>query len=114
MADANPKCTKLSVGTYASNIRNVDNGSKRLDLPIVADLNSEDVTFSVTAGASEEPRIPQLFPKAKLVTTTGQVTLGAEPVRAKRAHVWMSGDSDVLLFAKRNSTWAAVWSKPWR
>ena len=73
-----------------------------------ADLNSEDVTFSVTAGASEEPRIPQLFPKAKLITTTGQVTLGAEPVRAKRAHVWMSGDSDVLLFAKRNSGWATV------
>ncbi len=60
-----------------------------------ADLNSEDVTFSVTAGASEEPRIPLLFPKAKLITTTGQVTLGAEPVRAKRAQVWMSGDSDV-------------------
>ena len=44
-----------------------------------------------------------LFPKAKLITTTGQVMLGAEPVRAKRAHVWMSGDSDVLLFAKRNA-----------
>src|SRR5918994_1392548 len=73
-----------------------------------ADLNSEDVTFSVTAGASEEPRIPQLFPKAKLITTTGQVTLGAEPVRAKRAQVWMSGDSDVLLFAKRNPSWAVV------
>ncbi len=73
-----------------------------------ADLNDPSVTFSVTAGASEEPRIPQLFPKAKLVTTTGQVTLGAEPVRAKRADVWMSGDSDVLLFAKRNDSWAAV------
>ena len=73
-----------------------------------ADLNDPGVTFSVTAGASEEPRIPQLFPKAKLVTTTGQVTLGAEPVRAKRADVWMSGDSDVLLFAKRNDSWAAV------
>ena len=66
------------------------------------------MTFSVTAGASEEPRIPLLFPKAKLITTTGQVTLGAEPVRAKRAQVWMSGDSDVILFAKRNSSWAAV------
>lgn len=73
-----------------------------------ADLNSEDVIFSVTAGASEEPRIPLLFPKAKLITTTGQVTLGAEPVRAKRAQVWMSGDSDVILFAKRNSSWATV------
>jgi len=65
------------------------------------------VTFSVVAGGSEEPRIPILFPKAKLITTTGQVVLGAEPVRAKKADVWMSGDSDVLLFAKRNS-WAQV------
>jgi ABC-type amino acid transport substrate-binding protein len=73
-----------------------------------ADLNSPDVTFSVVAGGSEEPRIPILFPKAKLITTAGQVVLGAEPVRAKRAQVWMSGDSDVLLFAKRNSGWAAV------
>lgn len=73
-----------------------------------SDLNDPNVTFSVTAGASEEPRIPTLFPKAKLITTTGQVTLGAEPVRAKRADVWVSGDSDVLLFAKRNSSWAHV------
>jgi ABC-type amino acid transport substrate-binding protein len=73
-----------------------------------SDLNDPNVTFSVTAGASEEPRIPQLFPKAKLITTTGQVTLGAEPIRAKRADVWMSGDSDVLLFAKRNESWATV------
>jgi polar amino acid transport system substrate-binding protein len=73
-----------------------------------ADFNSPDVTFSVVAGGSEEPRIPILFPKAKLITTTGQVVLGAEPVRAKRATVWMSGDSDVLLFAKRNPQWAVV------
>jgi ABC-type amino acid transport substrate-binding protein len=73
-----------------------------------ADLNDAGVTFSVTAGASEEGRIPILWPKAKIVTTTGQVTLGAEPVRAKKADVWMSGDSDVILFAKRNSAWAAV------
>ena len=66
------------------------------------------MTFSVVAGGSEEPRIPILFPKAKLITTTGQVVLGAEPVRAKRADVWMSGDSDVLLFAKRNAQWAVV------
>ena len=74
-----------------------------------ADLNSPDVTFSVTAGASEEPRIPLLFPKGpKVITTTGQVSLGAEPVRAKRADVWISGDSDVLLLAKRNESWALV------
>jgi len=74
-----------------------------------ADLNSPDVTFSVTSGASEEPRIPLLFPaKPKVITTTGQVSLGAEPVRAKRADVWISGDSDVILLAKRNESWAHV------
>jgi ABC-type amino acid transport substrate-binding protein len=72
-----------------------------------ADLNDPSVTFSVVAGGSEEPRIPILFPRAKLITTAGQVVLGAEPVRAKKADVWMSGDSDVLLFAKRNP-WAVV------
>jgi polar amino acid transport system substrate-binding protein len=71
------------------------------------DFNDPKVTFSVVAGGSEEPRIPILFPKAKLITTAGQVVLGAEPVRAKKADVWMSGDSDVLLFAKRNG-WAQV------
>jgi len=74
----------------------------------IADFNDPKVTFSVVAGGSEEPRIPILWPKAKLITTTGQVALGAEPVRAKRADVWMSGDSDVLLFAKRNASWAQV------
>lgn len=74
----------------------------------VADVNDPSVTISVTAGASEEARIPQLFPQANLITTTGQVTLGAEPVRAKRADLWLSGDSDVILFARRNSDWAAV------
>jgi ABC-type amino acid transport substrate-binding protein len=73
-----------------------------------ADFNDPGVTFSVVAGGSEEPRIPVLWPKAKLITTTGQVVLGAEPVRAKKADVWMSGDSDVLLFAKRNASWAVV------
>jgi len=73
----------------------------------IADFNDPKVTFSVVAGGSEEPRIPVLFPNAKLITTAGQVVLGAEPVRAKKADVWMSGDSDVLLFAKRNS-WAHV------
>jgi polar amino acid transport system substrate-binding protein len=73
----------------------------------LSDFDDPKVTFSVVAGGSEEPRIPILFPKAKLITTAGQVVLGAEPVRAKRADVWMSGDSDVLLFAKRNN-WAQV------
>jgi ABC-type amino acid transport substrate-binding protein len=74
-----------------------------------ADANKPDVTFSVTAGASEEPRIPLLFPaKPKVITTTGQISLGAEPVRAKKADVWISGDVDVILLAKRNESWAHV------
>jgi polar amino acid transport system substrate-binding protein len=74
-----------------------------------ADANKPDVTFSVTAGASEEPRIPLLFPaKPKVITTTGQISLGAEPVRAKKADVWISGDVDVILLAKRNDSWAHV------
>jgi len=77
-------------------------------LKAAADLNDPNVTISVTAGASEEGRIPILWPKAKVITTTGQVTLGAEPVRAKRADAWMSGDSDVILFAKRNASWATI------
>ena len=77
-------------------------------LKTAADLNDPGVTISVTAGASEEARIPVLWPKAKVITTTGQVALGAEPVRAKRADAWMSGDSDVLLFARRNASWATV------
>ena len=43
-----------------------------------------------------------------MITTTGQVSLGAEPVRAKKADVWISGDSDVILLAKRNESWAHV------
>ena len=73
----------------------------------LSDFDDPKVTFSVVAGGSEEPRIPILFPKAKLITTAGQVVLGAEPGRAKRADAWMSGDSDALLFAKRNN-WAHV------
>ncbi|MCC7273800.1 MAG: transporter substrate-binding domain-containing protein [Alphaproteobacteria bacterium] len=71
-----------------------------------ADFNDPSVTISVTTGASEEGRIATLFPKAKVITTTGQVSLGAEPVRAKRADLWISGDSDVVLFARRNASWA--------
>jgi ABC-type amino acid transport substrate-binding protein len=74
-----------------------------------ADANRADVTFSVTSGASEEPRIPLLFPaKPKVITTTGQISLGAEPVRAKKADIWLSGDVDVILLAKRNADWAHV------
>ncbi len=71
----------------------------------LADFNDPGVTFSVVSGGSEEPRIPILFPKAKLITTTGQAELGAEPVRAKKADVWMSSQVAVQLMAKRTN-WA--------
>ena len=67
----------------------------------LADFNKPTVTFSVVSGGSEEPRIPVLFPQAKLITTAGQAELGAEPVRAKKADVWMSSQVAVVLMAKR-------------
>jgi polar amino acid transport system substrate-binding protein len=73
----------------------------------LADFNKPSVTFSVVSGGSEEPRIPVLFPNAKLITTTGQADLGAEPVRAKKADVWMSSQMAVLLMAKRTN-WASA------
>lgn len=81
-----------------------DNAAK---FKTLADFNNPNVTFSVVSGGSEEPRIPILFPKAKLITTTGQADLGAEPVRAKRADVWMSSQVAVQLMAKRTN-WAAA------
>jgi polar amino acid transport system substrate-binding protein len=74
----------------------------------IADFNQEDVIFSQNAGSAEESRMQQLFPKAKMTTTTGQLTLSAEPVRAKKAHLFVTGDSDALLLAKRNPSWAVV------
>ena len=72
----------------------------------IADLNSPDVTFSVSAGSSEEQRMPLLFPKAQFMAVAGQQTLAAEPVRTKRATAYVVGDSDALVLAKRNPQWA--------
>lgn len=74
----------------------------------VADLNSPDVTFSVSAGSSEEQRLPLLFPKAKFTAISGQQVMAAEPVRTKRATVYVVGDSDALVLAKRNANWAHI------
>jgi polar amino acid transport system substrate-binding protein len=74
----------------------------------IASLNSPDVTFSVSAGASEEHRMPQLFPKAKIIAVTGQQAMAAEPVRTGRATVFVTGDSDALVLAKRNASWAHI------
>lgn len=73
----------------------------------IADFNSPDVIFSQAAGQAEEARVRLLFPKAKIVTTAGQVNLALEPIRAKRAHLFMGGDMDAHIFVKANP-WAAI------
>ena len=73
----------------------------------LASLNSPDVTISVSAGATEESRMPVLFPKAKVLSVAGQQALAAEPVRTRRATAYWSGDIDIKSLAKRN-TWAHV------
>lgn len=74
----------------------------------IADLNRPDVTFSVNAGASEEQRMPLLFPKAKFMAVAGQQAMAAEPVRTQRATVYVTGDSDAMALAKRNASWAHI------
>ena len=74
----------------------------------LADLNSPDVIFSVNAGASEEQRMPLLFPKAKVAAVSGQQAMAAEPVRTGRATVYVTGDSDAIVLAKRNANWAHI------
>lgn len=74
----------------------------------IADLNSPNVIFSVNAGASEEQRMPLLFPKAKFMAVAGQQAIAAEPVRTGRATVYVTGDSDAIALAHRNSSWAHI------
>ena len=52
--------------------------------------------------------MPQLFPKAKFASVTGEQPMAAEPVRTGRATVFPTGDSDALVLAKRNASWAHV------
>lgn len=70
------------------------------------DFNRPDVTFSVSVGTREENLIKNLFPKAKIIVTSGQIVLGAEPVRTKKADLFANGDIDATIFAKKNSSWA--------
>ena len=74
----------------------------------IADLNRPDVTFSVNAGASEEQRMPLLFPKAKIMAVAGQQAMAAEPVRTRRATVYVTGDNDAIAFQRRNAGWAHI------
>lgn len=73
-----------------------------------ADFNSPDVTFSVNIGSSEENWIKTTYPDAKIITTSGNITLAAEPVRAKKADIWATGDLDAVLFARKNASWAHI------
>jgi ABC-type amino acid transport substrate-binding protein len=74
----------------------------------VDDFNKSDVTFSVNVGSAEENWIKLRFPKAKIITTSGQLALSAEPVRTGKADLWATGDLDAILFARRNERWARV------
>lgn len=74
----------------------------------IEDLNSPDVTFSVSAGSSEEQRLPLLFPKAKFIAIAGQQVMAAEPVRTRRATAYVVGDSDAIALVKRNGAWAHI------
>ena len=68
-----------------------------------ADLNSPDVTIAVNTGTSAEAQQKRLFPKAKVLATTGQILSATEPVRSKRADAWLNGDNDVIAFAHKNA-----------
>ena len=72
------------------------------------DFNSPDVTFSINVGSAEENWVKNNFPKAKIITTSGNITLSAEPVRAKKADLWATGDLDAILFARKNKRWAHI------
>lgn len=73
-----------------------------------ADFNSPDVTFSVNIGSAEENWVKTTYPDAKIITTSGNITLAAEPVRAKKADIWATGDLDAMLFQRKNSSWAHI------
>jgi ABC-type amino acid transport substrate-binding protein len=73
----------------------------------IADFNRPDVTFSVNVGTREEHLLKQMFPKAKIISTSGQEALAAEPVHVKKADLWVNDDIVAAVFAKKNS-WAHV------
>jgi len=72
------------------------------------DLNRPDVTIAVNTGTSAEAQQQRLFPKSKVLATTGQILTATEPVRTKRADAWLNGENDVVVFARKNASWAAV------
>jgi ABC-type amino acid transport substrate-binding protein len=73
-----------------------------------SDFNRPEVTFSINVGTREEHVLKTLFPRAKIITTSGQIVLAAEPVRTKKADLWVTGDIDAIVFARKNKEWAHV------
>lgn len=73
-----------------------------------ADFNSPDVIFSETTGGGDEEFIRQKWPKAKVITTSGTMFLASEPVRTKKAHLWMVGEFAVKIYARKNKEWAHI------
>ncbi len=72
-----------------------------------ADFNKEDVIFSVNVGSAEENWAKTNYPKAKVITTTGNIALSLEPVRTKRAHLYASGEENTRIVAAKNK-WAQI------
>ena len=72
-----------------------------------ADFNKEDVTFSINVGSAEENWAKTSYPKAKIITTTGNIALSLEPVRTKRAHLYASGEENTRIVAAKNK-WAQI------
>jgi hypothetical protein len=57
-----PRWTSLSIGTYASNIRNGRTGARRLDLPLVAQGNSSiEIIRRPAQGSNEDTNNPALY-----------------------------------------------------
>lgn len=73
-----------------------------------ADLNDPSVTIAVNTGTSAEAQQRRLFPRAKVLATTGQILTATEPVRTKRADAWLNGENDVVVFARKNAEWARI------
>ena len=70
-----------------------------------ADLNRENVTFAVTLGDASGNMVKVDFPKAKIRTIQGQLTLLGEAVRTKQADAFIGGDFDGEVFAA-SADWA--------
>lgn len=72
-----------------------------------ADFNNPEVTWSINVGSAEENWVKTNFPRAKIITTSGNIALSLEPVRTKKAHLYASGEENVRIVAAKNK-WAHI------